>query len=50
MLNYYSMLQANIFVKKVKFEFLQLNHKERAQKNFGPNFLQKLLDSFTTIV
>ena len=25
MLNYYSMLQANIFVKKVKFEFLQLN-------------------------
>ena len=24
MLNYYSMLQANIFVKKVTFEFLQL--------------------------
>ena len=26
-MNYYSMLQADIFIKKVKFESLQLNHK-----------------------
>ena len=43
-MNYYSMLQANIFVKKVKFEFLQLNHNQMKMK-----FFKELLFTVTMI-